>query len=310
VTPADERAAMVVLLRTGERPWAEYADLVEEYGSALTVLERESGAAPDGQTRLFLTHGSTDSTAGGGDAGPTAAHLDRARADLARWDAQGMRLVTVLESDYPPNLHAVHDRPPMVFVAGRLTPADTNGIAVVGARKASAEGAATARAISEHLVDAGYTVVSGLAAGIDTAAHTAAFGRNGRTVAVIGTGLARCYPPENASLQRRIASDCAVISQFWPDSPPSRRSFPMRNAVMSGLTLGTVVVEASESSGARMQARLALAQGRPVFLLESLLATQAWAREYAGRPATHVVTAPAEITDVVERLTSPGSLVA
>jgi DNA processing protein len=310
VTAADERAAMVVLLRTARRPWAEYADLVEECGSALAVLERECDRAPAGQTSLFPTDQSPGACTVGGTEEPTVTDLDRAREDLARWDDQGMRLVTILESDYPPNLRAVHDRPPMVFVAGRLMAADARAVAVVGARKASGEGIAAAWAISEHLVGAGYTVVSGLAAGIDTAAHTAALGRSGRTVAVIGTGLARSYPPENVNLQRRIASECAVISQFWPDAPPSRRSFPMRNAVMSGITLATVVVEASETSGARMQARLALAQGRPVFLLAPLLATQAWAREYAGRPATHVVSGPAEITAVVERLTSIGSLVA
>jgi DNA processing protein len=153
-------------------------------------------------------------------------------------------------------------------------------------------------------------VISGLAAGIDTAAHTATLARGGRTVAVIGTGLARSYPPQNEALQRRIASECAVVSQFWPDAPPSRRSFPMRNAVMSGITLATVVVEASETSGARMQARLARAQGRPVFLLASLVERQQWAREYAAQPGTHVVRSPEEITTVVERLISPGSLVA
>jgi DNA processing protein len=292
---------MVALLRGGARPWSEYADLVEERGSALAVLEHATDTAMPHQTSLFQT-------GSGGDASAEA--LERARQDLERWDARGMRLVTVLERGYPPNLRAVHDRPPMVFVAGGLTPADANGVAVVGARKASPSGISKARAISEHLVDAGYTVVSGLAAGIDTAAHTAALERNGRTLAVIGTGLARSYPPENARLQRRIAADCAVISQFWPDSPPTRRSFPMRNAVMSGLTLATVVVEASQTSGARMQARLALAQGRPVFLLDSLLEAQPWAREYAARPATNVVNSPAEITAVIERLSSPGSLVA
>jgi len=221
-----------------------------------------------------------------------------------------MKLVTVLEPGYPPNLRAVHDRPPMVFVAGNLTPADAHGIAVGGARKATHDGTKKAGAVAGHLVDSGFTVVSGLAAGIDTAAHTAALARGGRTVAVIGTGLARSYPPENRALQRRIASECAVVSQFWPDAPPTRRSFPMRNAVMSGITLATVVIEASDTSGSRIQARLALAQGRPVFLLASLVEQQPWAREYAGRPGTHVVRSPGEITTVVERLVSPGSLVA
>ena len=306
---------MVALLRTGNRPWVEYAELVEDRGSASAVLEEELAgrAAPPQQTSLLDPpvpprdgrEPLQDEPA------PTADELlAEAHADLDRWSANGMNLVTVLEPDYPPNLRAVHDRPPMVFVAGRLTPGDARAVAVVGARKATQAGVERAGAVARHLVDSGFTVVSGLAAGIDTAAHTAALARGGRTVAVIGTGLARSYPPQNQALQRRIASECAVISQFWPDAPPSRRSFPMRNAVMSGITLATVVIEASDTSGARMQARLALAQGRPVFLLASLVERQPWAREYAGRPGTHVVRSAEEITTAVERLISPGSLVA
>jgi DNA processing protein len=298
VTAADEHAAIVALLRTGRRPWVEYAELIEDRGTATAVFDEELATPPE-QASLLPEEA------------PAAEELlIRARADLDRWSAQGMRLVTVLEPDYPPNLRAVHDRPPMVFLAGRLTPADARTVAVVGAREATAAGIATARVIAQHLVDCQYTVVSGLAAGIDTAAHTAALAHGGRTVAVIGTGLARCYPPQNAPLQRRIASECAVISQFWPESPPSRRSFPMRNAVMSGIALATVVVEASDTSGARTQARLACAQGRPVFLLAPLVERQRWAREYAARPGTHVVREPSEITAVLERLISPGTLVA
>jgi DNA processing protein len=198
----------------------------------------------------------------------------------------------------------------MVFVAGSLTAQDSKAVAVVGARTATPSGIRNATAVADHLVQHGYTVVSGLAAGIDTAAHRAALTKRGRTLAVIGTGLARAYPPQNAPLQREIASRGAVVSQFWPDSPPSRRSFPMRNAVMSGLALATVVVEASHTSGSRLQARLALAQGRPVFLLSSLLERQPWARDFAQRPGTHVIHDPSEITQILERLISPGSLVA
>jgi DNA processing protein len=298
---------MVALLRTGKRPWVEYAELIEERGSAAAVLEEElaGSVAPSAQTSLLDPPPSPDEPQRTADE-----LLAHAGADLDRWSAEGMKLVTVLEPGYPPNLRAVHDRPPMVFVAGNLTPADAHGIAVVGARKATHDGSKKAGAVAGHLVDSGFTVVSGLAAGIDTAAHTAALARGGRTVAVIGTGLARSYPPENRALQRRIASECAVVSQFWPDAPPTRRSFPMRNAVMSGITLATVVIEASDTSGSRIQARLALAQGRPVFLLAQLVEQQPWAREYAGRPGTHVVRSPGEITTVVERLVSPGSLVA
>jgi DNA processing protein len=288
-----ESAALVALLRSANRPWQVCADLVEEAGSALAVLERDDdeydqqslfAAPPDRELRL------------------------RGAADLiASWQAAGMHLITVLDPDYPENLRGVHDRPPLIFVAGRLDPKDARSVAVVGTRKPSAAGTSSARAIAEHLVEHEYTVVSGLAAGIDTAAHTAALSRDGRTVAVIGTGLTRAYPPENAALQRRIASECAVISQFWPDAPPSHRSFPMRIAVMSGLALATVVVEASDTSGSRTQARLALAHGRPVLLVDSLLQHR-WARQCAARPGAYVVHSPAEITSIVERLTSSGAL--
>src|SRR5205085_6572040 len=146
-------------------------------------------------------------------------------------------------------------------------------------------------------------VLSGLAAGIDTAAHTAALDKGGRTVAVIGTGLRRAYPPQNEALQGRIARECAVVSQFWPDEAPRRRSFPMRNAVMSGMGLATVIVEATHTSGARVQSRFALAQERPVFLLASLLEQQ-WARELSTRPGVHVFEEPEQITATVERLTA------
>ena len=287
-----EAAALIALLRLGGRPWAEYADLVEEAGSATAALERER--APEPPT-LF-----------GEDRPP--APLEEIAAEIGAWEAAGMRLHTVLDPGYPENLRAVHDRPPFVFIAGALAPADRRAIAVVGARVASPHGVWAARAIAEHLVDHGYTVVSGLAAGIDNAAHTAALARGGRTVAVIGTGLRRYYPPQHADLQRRIAAECAVISQFWPDAPPSRRSFPMRNAVMSGFSLATVVVEASLTSGSRIQARLALEHGRPVFLLESLLEHE-WARACAARPGARVIRSPDEITTFVDRLTSPGALV-
>lgn len=288
-----EAAALIALLRSGERPWAEYAALVEDAGSAVAVLEREHASEP---ATLFADH-------------PPAADLEQIAAEIDAWEAAGMRLHTVLDPGYPENLRAVHDRPPLVFVAGTLAAADGRAIAVVGARAASPRGVRAAGEIAAHLVDQGFTVVSGLATGIDHGAHTAALARGGRTLAVIGTGLRRSYPSQHAELQRRIAAECAVISQFWPDAPPSRRSFPMRNAVMSGLSLATVVVEASMTSGSRIQARLALEHGRPVFLLESLLEHD-WAREFASRPGARVIRSPEEITTFIERLTSPGALVA
>ena len=277
-----DTAALVVLLRRGRRSPQAYAELVEEAGSAVSVLEHD-----ELQRSLF-------------DLDPD---LDATVSEIEAWEARGIQLVGVLDPRYPRNLLAVHDRPPLLFVAGSLAPEDARSIAVIGSRRASAEGIAAAKEIAEHLVEHGYSVISGLAAGIDTSAHRAALARGGRTVAVIGTGLLHSYPPQNAELQKLIATEGAVASQFWPQAPPSRRSFPMRNAVMSGISLGTVIVEASLTSGSRIQARLALAQGRPVFLLEALL-EQEWAQELATRAGTHVVKAPREITATVERLTA------
>jgi DNA processing protein len=293
MTAAPGSAALVALLRLGRRSASEYAELAESAGGALGLLEREL-TGPDGQVTLLPQ-----------DPGPM---LEQAEADIRGWRRNGFELVTVLDPEYPANLRLVHDRPPLIFVAGQLKAEDARSVAVIGARRASEAGRNAATHLAEHLVGAGFAVVSGLAAGIDTAAHLAALAAGGRTVGVIGTGLAQCYPPENAALQRRIATECAVVSQFWPEAGPSRESFPMRNAVMSGLALGTVLVEASPRSGARIQARLALAHGRPVFLLRSLL-SQEWARELAGRPGVHTVDEPVEITAAIERLNETDTLV-
>ena len=180
---------------------------------------------------------------------------------------------------------------------------------MVGTRNATPEGLARTAAIVKHLVAQNFTVVSGLAAGIDTAAHTAALDAGGRTVAVIGTGLSHAYPPQNARLQRRIADQHAVISQFEPQTPPSRETFPARNATTSGLALATVIVEANYRSGTRGMAHRALNHGRPVFLTPALL-EQPWARDLARRPGVHVAASPDAITETVDRLTALDALIA
>ncbi|HXD64930.1 MAG TPA: DNA-processing protein DprA [Solirubrobacteraceae bacterium] len=293
MSSARESAALVALLRLDRRPWHEYAEAVERAGSALAVLEAE--LIDDGGQGTLLPQ-------------PPEPLLAQAAAEIDAWRSDGLQLLSVLDGAYPPNLRTVHDRPPVVFVAGALTPRDARSVAVVGARRASRGGRATAASIAEALTRAGYVVVSGLAAGIDTAAHQAALAAGGRTVAVIGTGLRHSYPPENAVLQREIAAAGAVVSQFWPDAAPTRTSFPLRNAVMSGLALGTVVVEASFRSGARVQARLALAHGRPVFLWRALL-DEPWAREFARRPGVYVIDDAEQVVQTVERLDALDELV-
>jgi DNA processing protein len=147
--------------------------------------------------------------------------------------------------------------------------------------------------MAQGLTERGITVVSGLALGVDTAAHTTALEHGGRTVAVVGNGLADIYPPQNRPLAERIVTaGGAVVSPFVPDQPPNARfTFQIRNSVMSGLSRGTIVIEAGPTSGAKMQARLALRHGRPVFLLNSLVATHDWAVDYTtkGRHGTRAV---------------------
>ncbi|MFZ0042084.1 MAG: DNA-processing protein DprA [Solirubrobacteraceae bacterium] len=290
-----ETAAAVALLRLARRPPRVYADLIDDAGSALAVLEHELAGDDAGQASLFA---------------PSATELlAQAAPEIERWREEGIDLLTILGSEYPQNLRAAHDRPPLIFVAGALIPRDHHSLAVIGSRRASPDGIAMAKRVAEHLVESGYTVVSGLAAGVDSAAHTAALDAGGRTLAVLGTGLNRTYPPQNTDLQQRIINECAAISSFWPDAPPTRQSFPARNAVMSAMALATVIVEATVTSGARIQARQSLAQGRPVFLLSSLL-NQTWARELAARPGTYVIDSPPQITSAMARLHDPGALVA
>jgi DNA processing protein len=285
-----ERAAVLALLSKPKRevPWNQLADAIEERGSALALLD-ELSVETD---RLF----------GGADEKPL--NLDELENTIVGWDAEGIRVVTVLDPNYPINLRMVHDRPSALFIRGKLKPEDERSIAIVGTRRATEQGRLQAAEIARAAVSAKFVVVSGLAAGIDTVAHTTALEERARTVAVIGTGHHHSFPRQNAALQDRLGSESAVLSQFLPDQGARKWTFPMRNAVMSGFARATVVVEAGHTSGARMQARLAIEHGRPVFLLRSLLSHE-WARNFASnRPGTYVVDEGAEVIEHVERLYS------
>lgn len=289
----EETAALVALLRIGRHFWHEVAELVEEEESALRVLERELEGRDEGT--LF-----PDESA------PERPNLDSIAEEIQGWLAEGMKMVTVLDESYPANLRTIHDLPPLLFFYGDLRPEDEQSIAIVGTRHPTDAGRELAAEVATDLTKRGYVIVSGLAQGIDAAVHEATLRADGRTLAVIGTGLRLSYPAKNKELQARLARESAVLSQFWPDQPPTKRTFPMRNAVMSGFALATVVIEAKGKSGAKMQARLALEHGRPVFLPDSLVREHDWAQEYAERPGTTVVSTAEEIA---EHLDSRYSLV-
>ena len=226
----------------------------------------------------------------------------RVTAEIAAAGRVGAELVTVLDDGYPANLRLIGNRPPFLFYRGTLAEADARSVAVVGTRSPSADGLARAMEMSAQLAGHRVTVVSGLARGIDTAAHRAALGRGGRTIAVLGTGITGCYPPENRELAEEITRAGALVSQFWPTQKPHRDSFPRRNVVTSGLSQGTVVIEAGHTSGAKMQARLALEHGKQVFLPGELVTGQDWARGYATRPGAIIVGGADE---VLPHLASP-----
>ncbi len=182
------------------------------------------------------------------------------------------------EAGYPVNLAQVDGAPPCLFVRGTLVTGDALAVSVVGTRRASAAGLGVARRLGGALASAGVTVVSGLARGIDAAAHLGALSAGGRTIAVLGGGLCCVYPPEHAGLASQIAASGAVVSQWWPWSPPTPEQFRRRDAVSSGLALATLVVEAGARSGARLQGRMARSQGRLLMVTDTLVGAEDWAR--------------------------------
>jgi DNA processing protein len=196
---------------------------------------------------------------------PEGALLGRAEAALERMARRGYRLLVLGDADYPPLLAAIPDPPIALTVWGELLREDALGLSIVGARRATPYGRDTARRLSRDLASFGLTIVSGLARGIDAAGHEGALEASGRTLAVLGSGLDNLYPSEHRTLAERIAERGAILSEFDLDEPPHARNFPRRNRIITGLTLGTLVVEAAAKSGSLISARLALEQDREVF---------------------------------------------
>jgi DNA processing protein len=174
-------------------------------------------------------------------------------------------VVTLNHTSYPENLKAIYNPPPLVYVKGEIREEDTKAIAIVGSRKATTYGRLTAQRLSAQLAARGVTIVSGLARGIDSEAHKGALAVGGRTIAALGCGIDVVYPPENRALAARIASSGALVTEFPFATPPFAGNFPKRNRIISGLSLGVVIVEAAAKSGALITATFALEQGREVF---------------------------------------------
>ena len=203
--------------------------------------------------------------------------IEKAEEILRVSKENGWKVITPSSEYYPPNLLHLQDLPLALFVDGDETVLTKDlSVSVVGARKASDYGVAIARALSSAMASVGFIIVSGGALGIDSAAHQGALDENGKTVCVLGCGLGTKYLMENENLRNNIRKNGALVTEFPPFTPASRTTFPLRNRIISGLTLGTVVVEAGERSGSLITARLANEQGRDVFAVPGSLASSSF----------------------------------
>jgi DNA processing protein len=229
--------------------------LLERHGSAQQVLDagskawREVGMADAAMEALSA---------------PDHTRID---ADRAWFAAPRRTIVTIASPDYPSLMRQLLDAPIAVFVEGDAAALAAPQLAIVGSRNPTVDGRETAEAFARALASCGLTITSGLALGIDAAAHRGALAASGQTIAVLGSGLDVVYPPSHATLARGIAATGALVSELSPGTPPRREHFPRRNRLISGLSLGTLVVEASDRSGSLITARLATEQGREVFAI-------------------------------------------
>lgn len=229
--------------------------LLEHFGDAPAILRAS-------RSQLLQVRGIGDDTAGAIAAWEKTIDLS---AELRRIAEFGCHIVTQDDSEYPDSLRQIYDPPIVLYVKGQLSAKDKNSVAMVGSRMTTHYGVETARKLAYQLAYLGITVVSGGARGINTAAHQGALSGKGRTVAVLGTGVNLVTPPENAKLFEQIAANGAVITQFPFNRPADKQSFPIRNRIVAGMTLGTVVVEANLTSGALITANFATEYGRQVF---------------------------------------------
>ncbi len=291
MSPTDALVALNALPRIGP---VRVRRLLERFGGPAAVL-----AAP--VDRLLAVEGIGPETA-------AIIHRWQDHADPAAEQrrARELGVAIVLPDDplYPPQLREAGDAPLLLYVRGRLAAADRHAIAVVGSRRITHYGRQVTRRFAFQLARAGFTIVSGIARGIDTAAHEAAIAAEGRTIAVVGAGLARFYPPENLALAESIAGGHgAVVSEFPLDTPPDKQTFPMRNRIVAAWARAVLVAESPAWSGSLITANLAADYGRPVFAIPGPVDRPSSAGcHHLIRNGATLVTDPAQILDDLGQL--------
>jgi DNA processing protein len=221
-------------------------------------------------------------------------------AEIEKLDRYGVKVFLYNDSSYPPRLKEIYDYPPMLYVRGSLLPQDEWCLSIVGTRRATVYGRQVTEEIVTDLAQSKITIVSGLAKGIDSVAHQAALDAGGRSIAVFACGLDIVYPSENAELARHIMQQGALISEYPLGTRPKAENFPRRNRIMSGISLGVLVAEADETSGAMITARMALEQNREVFAIPGSILSP------ASRGPNHLIQEGAKLvrdyTDILEEL--------
>ena len=251
----DSREALVALNLIEHIGPVRVRQLMEHFGDAPGILKAS-------RQQLLQIHGIGEETA---EAIATWEKTIDLNAELKRIQDFGCHIVTQAEEEYPELLRQIYDPPVVLYVKGQLTSRDKNAVAMVGSRQTTHYGLEAARKLAYQLGYVGVTVVSGGARGIDTASHQGALTAKGRTICVLGTGINIVFPPENAELFERIAASGAVITQFPFNRQADKQTFPIRNRIVAGMSLGAVVVEANLTSGALITANFAIEYGRQVF---------------------------------------------
>lgn len=252
MTPRDAYIALNMMDGMGP---VRVRNLIAAVGSAEAIFEADEaalltaeGVGREMAKRIMEQRGTVD----------PAGEEDKARRHHAR-------IVSFVDEDYPKPLRNIYDPPLALYVRGTLEKRDRHSVAVVGTRTPTHYGSSVTDRLSYQLAKAGFTVISGLARGVDTAAHKAALKGDGRTIAVLGSAIDKLYPAENAELADRIAEHGAVISEYTMGRPSDRTTFPYRNRIVSGMSMGLLVVEASKESGAMITADMAAEQGKTIF---------------------------------------------
>ncbi len=215
--------------------------------------------------------------------------------------SQNINVMTWDDAAYPARLREISQPPPILYLRGEITTEDAWAVAIVGTRRVTAYGRQVTEEVATFLAQNGITVVSGLARGVDAIAHQAALKAGGRTIAVLGSGVNRIYPPEHRNLAEQIAQSGAVISDYAPNTPPEGSNFPPRNRIISGLSLATIVIEAGKTSGALITADFALEQGREIFALPgNIFAPQSKGPNKLIQKGAHPLLRPQDILETLD----------